>query len=223
MSPASIKAEFHCHTRYSPDSLMSVEALLSACRKKGISKVAVTDHNSLQGALEARAMAPELVIVGEEIMTTEGEILGYFLTEEIPAGLQPMEVVRRLREQGAFISVAHPFDPYRGSRWQKATLEALAPHLDGIEVFNSRCVESAFNQQALAFAQEFALPQMVGSDAHSTTELGRAVLSLPDFNSAQELRAALQSSEQKTRRSTKMVHLISTWAKLVKSIGIAAE
>ncbi|HOA21182.1 MAG TPA: PHP-associated domain-containing protein [Anaerolineaceae bacterium] len=222
MNSAFVKAEFHCHTRYSPDSLMSLEALLLNCRKKGIGKVAVTDHNRLAGALKAHEMAPDLVIVSEEIMTTEGEILAYFLTEEIPEGLHPLEVVRRLREQNAFISVAHPFDPYRGSRWQKETLESLAPHLDGIEVFNARCVENAFNQKALAFAQEFALPQMVGSDAHSTFELGRAVLFLPDFSSADTLRVSLRSAEKQTRRSASIVHFVSTWAKLVKSTGVGA-
>ena len=218
MNPRFINAEFHCHTRYSPDSLMSIEALLLACRKKGIDKVAVTDHNRLEGALKAHEMAPGQVIVGEEIQTSQGEILAYFLSEEIPAGLEPEEVMRRLRAQNAFIIVAHPFDPYRGSHWQKGTLESLAPQLDGIEVFNARCVNGAFNHQARAFARDFGIPEMVGSDAHSTFELGRAVLRLPEFNSADELRAALGSSQQKTRLSGSYVHLISTWAKLVKSV-----
>ncbi|MEL7645545.1 MAG: PHP domain-containing protein [Anaerolineaceae bacterium] len=216
MNTRFISAELHCHTRYSPDSLMKIQALLLACRKKGIDKVAVTDHNRLEGALKAYELAPEQVVVGEEIQTTQGEILGYFLSEEIPAGLEPMEVVRRLRAQKAFISVAHPFDPYRGSHWQAGTLQSLAPFLDGIEVFNARCVESAFNQQARAFARDLGIPEMVGSDAHSTFELGRAVLHLPDFNSADDLRTALRSSQQKTQRSGSYVHLISTWAKLVK-------
>ncbi|HNW94820.1 MAG TPA: PHP domain-containing protein [Anaerolineaceae bacterium] len=219
MNASFLSAEFHCHTRFSPDSLMRIEALLQACRQKGIDKVAVTDHNRLAGALKAHEMAPDQVIVGEEIQTTQGEILAYFLSEEIPAGLEPAEVVRRLRAQNAFISVAHPFDPYRGSRWEKGTLESLVPLLDGIEVFNARCVESAFNQQARAFAREFGIPEMVGSDAHSVFELGRAVLQLPEFHTADELRTALRSSQQKTRLSGSYVHLISTWAKLVKRVG----
>ena len=221
MNPRFVRAEFHCHSRFSPDSLMSIEALLLACRKKGIDKVAVTDHNRLEGALKAHEIAPEHVIVGEEIQTTQGEILAYFLSEEIPEGLEPEEVVRRLRGQNAFISVAHPSDPYRGSQWKKGTLEALAPHLDGIEVFNARCVDSAFNQQARAFASDFGIPEMVGSDAHSTFELGRAVLYLPDFSNADELRSALRLSRQATRLSGSYVHLISTWAKLVKRSGMS--
>ena len=221
MNPRFVRAEFHCHSRFSPDSLMSIEALLLACRKKGIDKVAVTDHNRLEGALKAHEIAPEHVIVGEEIQTTQGEILAYFLSEEIPEGLEPEEVVRRLRGQNAFISVAHPFDPYRGSQWKKGTLEALAPHLDGIEVFNARCVDSAFNQQARAFASDFGIPEMVGSDAHSTFELGRAVLYLPDFSNADELRSALRLSRQATRLSGSYVHLITNWAKLVKRSGMS--
>jgi hypothetical protein len=223
MNPRFIRAEFHCHTCYSPDSLMSLKALLMTCRRKGIDKVAVTDHNRLEGALQAQAMAPDEIVVGEEIQTTEGEILAYYLTEEIPAGLEPMEVVRRLREQNAFISVAHPFDPYRGSAWNISTLAALAPHLDAIEVFNARCLKPEFNQAARAFAREHNLPEMTGSDAHSTLELGRALLRMPDFSSADSLREALRESRQMTRISGSSVHLISTWAKLVKSAGIRKQ
>jgi predicted metal-dependent phosphoesterase TrpH len=112
---------------------MSVEALLSACRKRAISKVAVTDHNSLQGALEARARPLNYVIVGEEIMTTEGEILGYFLTEEIPAGSAADGGGAKAARTRRFISVAHPFDRTAGLAGKKRPWKPWRPHLDGIE------------------------------------------------------------------------------------------
>src|SRR5690606_23769751 len=98
-----ILAEFHCHSNYSPDSLVSLEEIIRTCRSRGVGKIAITDHGCMAGALKANQMAPDLVVVSEEILTSEGEILGYFMTEEIPDGLEPLEVVRRLKEQGAFI------------------------------------------------------------------------------------------------------------------------
>jgi len=160
---------------------------------------------------------PDRVIVGEEIQTTQGEILGYFMREEIPAGLEPQEVIRRLKDQGAFVSVAHPFDTDRDvTHWQPSTLEALLPDLDGFEVFNARCVRPSFNHRAQAFALEHHLVAIAGSDAHTTFELGRAVMLLPDFSSAAELRAAVQYAQIKAQLSGAYVHLFSVWAKLVK-------
>ncbi len=108
--------EFHCHTIASRDSLVSPQQLISAARKAGLDRIFVTDHNSIQGALEAQQLAPELILIGEEIKTTQGELLAYLLREEIPGGLSPMETIAAIREQGGVISVSHPFDPRRG--WQ---------------------------------------------------------------------------------------------------------
>ena len=173
-----LHVEFHCHTMYSKDSLTNPEQLVKACRRKGIDRVIVTDHNSLAGACAAQALNPELIIVGEEIMTTRGELLAAFVTEEIPAGLEPRDAIRRLKEQGAFISVSHPFDIYRGGHWDEADLLEILPDVDAIEVFNSRCWRPEFNRQAQIFAEHHDVPGTVGSDAHAPLELGRAILLL---------------------------------------------
>ena len=102
--------EFHCHTNFSKDSLTEPVDLVKAARRKGIDRLVITDHNSIGGARAAQALDPELVIVGEEILTTRGEILAAFVKEEIPARLSPQETIKRLKDQGAFISVSHPFD-----------------------------------------------------------------------------------------------------------------
>lgn len=213
-----ILAEFHSHSNYSPDSLSRVEDMIKTCRQRGIGRLAITDHGSMAGSLRAHEIAPDLVIVSEEILTSEGEILGYFMTEEIPDGLPPLEVVKRLRDQGAFINVAHPFDPWRGSSWNPATLEQLVPFLDGVEAFNARCFDPAFNEKAAKFANQHHLDWMVGSDAHSLPELGRAVLKLPPFNSAEELRQSIKSAKFEGELSSKIVRLHSTFAKVVNKM-----
>jgi len=214
-----IRAEFHCHSVYSSDSLVRVEDFIAACKQKNIDKLAITDHNCLDGALRAHALAPQRVIVGEEIQTTQGEILGYFMCEEIPAGLEPLEVIRRLKDQGAFISVAHPFDPNRdATHWQLGTLEAMLPFLDAFETFNARCLRQTYNDQAQIFAQEHGLAGMAGSDAHSIFELGRATMLLADFNNAMELRTALENAQWDVHLSSAAVHLYSVWAKIVKKV-----
>lgn len=214
----TILAEFHCHSNYSFDSLVSLEDIINTCRSRGIGKIAITDHGCMEGAYKAHQMAPDLVIVSEEIQTSEGEILGYFMTEEIPDGLEPMEVIRRLQGQGAFISVAHPFDPWRGSHWKEGTLEELVPYLDGVEAFNARCFDPVFNEKAGAFATLHQKAWMVGSDAHSVAEIGRAVLELPDFNSAKELREAVKTATFSGELSKKAVRLNSTLAKVVHKL-----
>ena len=105
-----LRVEFHCHSDASHDSLSRVGDLLKAARRAGLQRLMLTDHNTIRGALQARQLDPELVIVGEEIMTSKGELLAAFVTQEIPAYLPPAEAISLLRKQGAFISVSHPFD-----------------------------------------------------------------------------------------------------------------
>lgn len=214
----NVKAEFHCHTEFSPDSQVTLKRLLTACDAAGIEKIAITDHGTMRGAVEAHRLDPQRVILAEEILTSEGEILAYFMTEEIPQDLHPLEVVKRLQGQGAFISIAHPFDPYRGCSWREGTLEELVPYLDGVEVFNARCARQEFNDAAYAFAMKHGKALMAGSDAHSTGELGRASLTMPDFNNAEEMRLSLRSAEFSGSLSSMFVHVVSTYAKLVKKI-----
>ncbi|MDP3185009.1 MAG: PHP domain-containing protein, partial [Anaerolineales bacterium] len=113
MKPSLLRIDFHTHTNFSKDSLTRPERLVKASRRKQIDRLVVADHNTIAGALVAQRLDSQRVIVGEEIMTTRGEILAAYLTEEVPPGLSPKETIKRLRDQGAFISVAHPFDTLR--------------------------------------------------------------------------------------------------------------
>ena len=218
MKQSTIKAEFHCHTVYSPDSLVELETLLKACDGRGIDKIAITDHGCLQGALKAYQLDPERVIVAEEIETPEGELLGYFMTEEIPQGLPAVEVVRRLRGQGAFISMAHPYDPFR-SWWTAKTLEQILPQVDALEVFNARCRRDEYNQKAYAVALEYGKLLMAGSDAHAVSELGRANMTMPWFEDAESLRKAVQEATISGELSGLYVHMVSTFARFAKKFN----
>lgn len=213
-----VRAEFHCHTVYSPDSLVKIKDLLKTCTEKGVTKLAITDHGAMGGAFEAKALAPETIVLAEEIQTTEGELLAYFMNEPIPQDLPVMEVIDRLKAQGAYISIAHPFDPYRGSSWQDGTLEAIAALVDGVEVFNARCIKQSFNDKAYAFAKAHNLQPLVGSDAHSLREIGKATLTMPDFNSAEELCEALKQAEFSGELSGGWVRVLSTYAKFAKKL-----
>jgi len=214
-----LRIEFHCHTIFSKDSLTSPARLVEAARQKGLDRVVVTDHNSIEGALRAHRIDPELIIVGEEIKTTRGELLVAFVAEEIPAGLTPQETIRRLRDQGAFISVSHPFDVMRSGHWDLPDLLEIAPLVDAIEVFNARCVDPAFNVRAQAFAREHNLPGTVGSDAHTALELGRATLTLENFTDADGLRRVIRQGQAQTRLSSPLIHLTSRFAVIVKKLG----
>ena len=214
-----LRVEFHCHTIYSKDSLTRPEQLVQACRQKGIQRVVVTDHNNISGGLRAQQIDPERVIVGEEIMTRQGELLAFFVQEEIPEDLDCMDAIRLLREQQAFISVSHPFDVLRGGHWELEDLLKIAPLVDAIEVFNARCYRASFNRQAQDFARQHDLAGTVGSDAHALYELGKATLRLPAFEDAEGLKAALKEARADLHLLPVWTHLSSRYAVLRKKLG----
>jgi hypothetical protein len=176
-------------------------------------------ESEIAGALEAAALDPGRVIVGEEIMTREGELLAYFVHEEVPPGLAPAEAIERLRSQGAFISVSHPFDRLRSGSWEETGLRRILPLVDGVEVFNARTWSAGPDRRAAALAEEVGLLGTVGSDAHAYAEVGRAVLRTRAFDDSQGLRRALREAQIHARRSSPLVHLLSRYAAWRKAIG----
>jgi len=214
----SLRVEFHCHTIFSNDSLTTTKGLVDTCHRKGLDRVVVTDHNTIAGALAAHALDPELVIVGEEIMTTRGEILAAYVTETIPRGLSPQETIRRLRDQAAFISVSHPFDSWRSGAWKLEDLLEIAPLVDAIEIFNARCLLAENNRRALEFARQHNLPGTAGSDAHAAFELGAACLVTPQFAGPDELRKVIGQGTVQGQLSPFWVHFVSYYARLRKKV-----
>ncbi len=214
-----IQVEFHCHTYHSKDSLLPPERILQLCEKRGINKVAITDHDTIAGALKAAQLDPDRVIIGEEIMTTQGEILGYFVQEEIPPGLTPQRTIALLREQGAFVSVSHPFDTIRKGSWQEQDLNQILPLVDAIEICNARTMWDGPNVRAAELASRVNLLGTAGSDAHAALEVGRIVMRLPAFYDAKSMRLALEGAEIIGRRSSPLVHFYSRYAKYRKALG----
>jgi hypothetical protein len=214
------RVELHSHTQWSKDCVVDFNIVMELCRKRGIDRIAITDHNTADGALAMHKRAPDLVIVGEEIMTTQGELLGYFVRESIPAGLTPDETIRRLRDQGAAISVSHPFDRLRKGAWEEADLRRIIDKVDAIEIFNARCIYPADNEKAIRFAQTHGVLGTVGSDAHSRPEYGRAMAEMLPFEDAEGFIESLRAANALQRYSSWWVHVNSKTAKWSKKLGL---
>ncbi|NDJ54884.1 MAG: PHP domain-containing protein [Chloroflexi bacterium] len=211
--------ELHAHSWFSHDCLVKLDRIAELCQERGIDKIAITDHNTAKGALDAYRSYPMLVIPGEEIMTTEGELLGWFIREEVPPGLTPEETIQRLRRQNALIGVAHPFDRYRKGAWKRENLERIVDLIDVIEVFNSRCAHEEDNDQALAFAQAHGKLMTAGSDAHTEREYGTSVMKMAPFASnADGFKRSLADASYEAELSPLIVHLGSTYAKWAKRL-----
>ena len=211
--------ELHSHTSYSRDCLVTPAQFVAACQRKGIDRVAITDHNAIEGAWAAQKLAPDLVIVGEEIKTDCGEIIAYFLRELIPPGLAVREAIARVREQGGVVGVSHPCDRYRREAMGADRLLPILDLVDALEVFNARCIQSADNDCARDMALKHGKLMFAGSDAHTTTELGQATLRMPPFDSPESFRASLAQADIHARLSSPLVHFASTFAKLVKQVA----
>jgi predicted metal-dependent phosphoesterase TrpH len=215
------KVELHSHTLYSKDCLIKLEEVIRTCKERGIDRIAITDHNTAEGALALAKMAPDLIIPGEEIMTPQGEILAYFVRESIPAGLTPDETIRRLRDQGAVISVSHPYDRLRKGAWKEDDLLKIVDKVDALEIFNSRCIYAEDNAKALAFAKAHNKPGTVGSDGHITYEYGHATLHMQPFEGPGDFFEALKTATPETRVSPAWVHLFSSYAKFLRKRGLS--
>ena len=215
----ALSVELHCHTCYSADSLTRPKDLLRAAERRGLDRVAITDHNTIQGAIEAQKLDSDRVIVGEEILTTKGELLAYFVKEQVPPNLSPIETIQRLRDQGAVISVSHPFDPHRKGAWQPGDLEDILPLVDALEIFNARMFGMQANQQAAQWAQRAGLLGTAGSDAHAIPELGQVVMRMPEFNGPETFLHSLAEAEIEGGLSSPLVHFYSRWAVWRKKLG----
>lgn len=217
-APALWRVELHCHTIYSKDSLTRLEALPGICQRRGIDRMIITDHNTADGALRAAELYPDLIIPGEEVMTTDGELLAWGVRETVPPKLEPVEAIRRLRDQGAVIGVAHPFDRYRSGAWELENLLKIVELVDAIEVFNARCIQKEDNEKALAFAEEHGKLMTAGSDAHIRQEYGRAVMVVEPFEDMNGFLRGLARANRDTQLSSFAVHFGSTYAKWIKRI-----
>jgi predicted metal-dependent phosphoesterase TrpH len=215
--PSLLRVDMHLHTHRSFDCLSHPRAILAAAAHRGIDRLIITDHNEIRGALEAREMDPDRVIVGEEVKTKEGfDIIGIFVERLIPKGTPARETCDRILDQGGVVYIPHPFDGSRAGG--AALLDSLADVIDVVEVHNARCWPASLNARALDWARDRGKLMGSGSDAHTVREIGRGFVEIPSFSPARDsLLAALSQGRVVGQVNTSPVFRIaSTWAKVRK-------
>jgi predicted metal-dependent phosphoesterase TrpH len=216
--------DLHCHTSASFDSLASPQSVVRAAASRGLTHLAITDHDRIDGALRARDAAPVglTVIVGEEVQTLDGDLIAVFIEKVLPAGLSAVDTIAAIREQGGLVGVPHPFDRSRGyGRRSGADLADIADMVDWVEAYNARVVpfRDDPNHQAAMFALEHHLPALAASDSHTVMEVGVAYSAVQgDPRTPQGLLAALSTDiEMFPHRATFYVRAWTPLAKLIQS------
>ena len=211
-----LRMDLHLHTAGSRDCLSDPEAVLARARALGYGRIAITDHDRLGVALAMARRHPEHVIAGEEVKTAEGvDVIGHYLTEEIPKGTPARETIARIQAQGGVAYLPHPYARGKGGGGRLA--DELAPLCDVVEVFNARLHSADLNRQAEGLAVRHGKLRGAGSDAHTLGELGNAFVDLaPHANRADAFLKALRGAKTGGSTASQVVHLASTWAKVRK-------
>jgi glycosyltransferase involved in cell wall biosynthesis len=195
---ALIDVDLHMHTDHSGDCVTPVDVLLATARERGLGAIAVTDHNEISGALDARAKSAEYgvkVIVGEEVKTKDqGEVIGLFIEEKIPRGMSLEETIAEIKRQGGLVYVPHPFDRLHSVPDYEHLL-AVVDDIDAIEVFNPRIAIPAFNEEAVRFAGKYRIVGGAGSDAHVAQGLGEVRIRMRDFDGPEEFLESLRDAD----------------------------
>jgi len=205
-----IEVDLHMHTDHSGDCATPVDVLLNTARDRGLGAIAITDHNEVSGAIEARRLAEELgdikVIVAEEVKTAEqGEVIGLFLEEKIPKGLTMAETIAEIRAQGGLVYVPHPFDRFHSVPDYEHLLE-IVEEIDLLEVFNPRVALTAFNEEAVRFASKYRIVPAAGSDSHVAQGLGSVRQRIHDFDGPAEFLEAMRDADI-TRKHRNLVYV----------------
>jgi predicted metal-dependent phosphoesterase TrpH len=215
-----IEVDLHMHTDHSPDCATPVEVLLETARDRGLGAIAITDHNEVSGALEARRIAAEMgdikVIVAEEVKTAEqGEVIGLFLEEKIPRGMTMRETIAEIRRQGGLVYVPHPFDRFHSVPDYEHLID-IVEEIDVLEVFNPRVAVTAFNEEAERFARKYGIVPGAGSDSHVAQGLGSVRVRIHDFDGPQEFLEAMRDADI-TRKHKNLVYVQTL--KLLQTAG----
>jgi predicted metal-dependent phosphoesterase TrpH len=205
-----LKVDMHTHTEYSPDSRTPVKAQAAAIKAAGLDVVCTTDHNTIEGALRLREIADGFrVVIGEEVSTRDGDMIGLFLDKVVPRGLSAEETILRIHDQGGLVSVPHPFSRNRLFHIRRAALDRVWKDIDCIEIFNAREAFTQDNLRAAAFAREKDLPGAVGSDAHRTAEIGRAWVEVEEFAGREDFIAALREGSVIGKLTGNYIHVLT--------------
>ncbi len=191
-----VHVDLHMHTDHSPDCATPVDTLLDTAKRVGLGAIAITDHNEISGALEARERANGIkVIVAEEVKTADqGEVIGLFIEEKIPRGMTLQETIAEIRRQGGLVYVPHPFDRMHAVPDYEHLLDVVED-IDAIEVFNPRVAFSAFNEEAARFAAKYRIVAGAGSDSHVAQGLGSVKIRMRDFDGPEEFLESLRDAD----------------------------
>jgi predicted metal-dependent phosphoesterase TrpH len=187
-----MRVDLHLHSRYSHDGTSSLEELIDRSRECELDRIALTDHNTVEGALKLARLAPELTIVGEEAKTREGEVIGLFITGRLPPYRRPEEVMDLIHDMGGLTYLPHPLDRWR-SHFRPERIVDLADRIDIIETYNPWC-DAGANLAAGRLATELGKVHATGSDAHSVRELGRSWMEIEDYAGAQDFLEKLRNA-----------------------------
>jgi predicted metal-dependent phosphoesterase TrpH len=177
-----VRVDLHLHSSASFDCSVTPERVAAKCRQLGLAPVFLTDHDSIQGALGLQATGEFRVVAGEEVMTTDGELIGLFLEEAIEPGLSALETAGRIKDQGGLVYVEHPYDMYRRPI-NEETIERIADLIDVVEVYNSRS-DARANQRAQDLCDTLGAAAGAGSDSHTLDTIGSAYVEMEDFTGA---------------------------------------
>jgi predicted metal-dependent phosphoesterase TrpH len=189
-----VRVDMHTHTMWSGDSTTTPDEFTASVTESGLEVVCITDHNDIAGAVELADRLECRVIVGEELRTPAGEIIGLFLTDRIPMGVGHIEAAMAIRDQAGVVYIPHPFDTMRRNLSEAALYElAEAELIDVVEVLNAKTSLASLNRRAAEFAAEFGIAAGAGSDAHVPAALGAAYVEMPDFSSAADFCSALRA------------------------------
>ena len=191
--------DLHSHSSASFDSLSNPVALARAAASRGVTHLAITDHDRVDGAQRARdAQVPGItIIVGSEVRTQAGDMIALFIERPLQVGLPPEEAIAAIRAQGGLVGIPHPFDAWRGSLLLDDRFLTLLPLIDFIEGWNARLVTPGGNQRAAELAATHGIPSVASSDAHSIMEIGNAASILTgDPSTPAGMRAALAAPHE---------------------------
>lgn len=192
----TVRVDGHVHTMWSGDSTTTPDELAAAVAESAIDVICITDHGTIDGAvhLSESGLLGCRVVIGQEVATAAGEIIGLFLTERIPPGLTPQQVAEAIRAQGGIVYVPHPFDGLRRALDGDA-MRALAEQglVDVVEVVNAKTAGDVASAQASAFVATFALAAGAGSDSHVPNAVGAAYLEMADFDDPRSFLAAARA------------------------------
>jgi len=215
-----VRVDMHTHCEASPDSRTPIAEQARAVRAARIDVICATDHNTIDGGLRLRELADGFrVVIGEEISSRDGEIIGLFLDRAVPRDLSGEETIALIHDQGGLAVVPHPFSINRRYHMRRPALDRLRSQIDALEIFNAREAIFLNNRAAAAYAKAHDIIGTAGSDAHRAAEIGRAFVEMPDFAGRADFLDSLRQGVAQGRLSGSGVHVFTRYDRFRKWLG----